>query len=164
MLLILTGSAQLKSDSGIRLDKGAGAAGLNQILLLVVVDIEIVEHVHSAAAIRADIVIRQINDNAHQSAAVLAVYTLHNRNGHNLLNAELLCKLSDISVEIAAGGIGQKQAVGKNVFSGVQSRLTRTLIVLAGFDSGANKLAGLVVLGSGRLDADSGLNGIQLLP
>lgn len=64
------------SNRGIGLDHRAGAAGLDQVLLLVVVDVKVIEHVDRTALVSTDIVVVQVDDDAGQlTGLALAIRT-----------------------------------------------------------------------------------------
>ena len=63
----------LDADRGERLDKRAGATSLDQVLLLVVIDVKVIEHVDRATLVSTDIVVGQIDDDAEQIKIVALV-------------------------------------------------------------------------------------------
>ena len=61
----------LKDDSRLGHGQSAGAAGLDQVLVLVVVDVEVVKERHSTALISTDSVVGQVDDDALKGVDVL---------------------------------------------------------------------------------------------
>src|SRR5574344_34649 len=149
----LAGDRLFNGDAGERLGQSARATSLNQVLHAVVVNVEIFEHGLCAALVSTDRVVSHVNNNADKVVSLTGDFVgdvLHNGNGDDFLDAELGSKLLNGIIEVAAGSIGQKEHIGKDILSGIESRTTGAAIVLAGTDDGPDVSLGLRVgIGSG---------------
>ena len=145
----------LDGDGAVGLGESAGATGLHQILLLVVVDVEVVEHGNSAALVGTNGVVGQVDNDAHQAVDVglgiglmghLTGQTLHDGNGHDLAHAQSSAKLFLGLVQTMADAVLEKQHVGEHLFGGVESGIAAALVVLAGLDALTNEFLGELVI------------------
>src|SRR5690606_40985182 len=81
------GRSHLLDDQGrLRTDESARCAGLHQVLVLVVVDVEVVEHGDLATAVGSDVVVCQVDNDANQVGDLL-----QRLNGDNLVDPQ--CKI-----------------------------------------------------------------------
>ena len=158
-------------DGAVGLGESAGATGLHQVLLLVVVDVEIIEHSDSAALVGTNGVVGQVDDDAHQAVDVglgiglmghLTGQTLHDGNGHDLAHAQSGTKLFLGLVQTMADAVLEEQHVGEHLFGGVESGIAAALVVLAGLDALTDEFLGelvVIIVGDG---VDTDLDGVEI--
>src|SRR5699024_2862142 len=113
---------------------------LNQVLLLVVVNVEVIEHVDSTALISTNGIVSQIDDQTNEIATLGTPVTLELRNSDDIAHTQLTSESRLISVQGVANIILKQQHASQGVLTREQSRIAAALVVLAALDDGANSL------------------------
>ena len=156
--------AELDRHGGIRDHECAGATSLDQVLVLVVVEIEVVEQGDLATAVRAQIVVAEIDDQAAENTVIVvdgAMQPVEKLDFDDLGNTQLVCKLLIVLVQAVTLGIAEQAHLGEQILANVQRRGPGTLVELARTDAGLDESLGLIGTGQGAID--DGVDGVHLV-
>src|SRR5215216_680772 len=128
------------ADDQRRLDlhESARDARLDQVLVLVVVDVEVVEQVDLAAAIRADVVVGQVDDDAEQVDDVF-----HDLDGDDVRHAKSRSQLRRVVPPTTTEAVLRQQHLDEVLLGGVERRHAGALVEPTGSQ---DRLDGLVVV------------------
>src|SRR5699024_655235 len=136
---------------------------LNQVLLLVVVNVEVIEHVDSTALISTNGIVSQIDDQTNEIATLGTPVTLELRNSDDIAHTQLTSESRLISVQGVANIILKQQHVSQGVLTREQSRIAAALVVLAALDDGANGLLSFRIGIITGTHIDLEFDGVQVL-
>src|SRR5699024_10606418 len=143
--------------------QSAGATGLDQVNLLVVVDVEVFEGVDRTTLISANGVVSQVDDKTDKGAALGAVDILHLGNGNDAGHTQLAGQSSLISVQRMANLVLQQKHVGQHILGSEEGGIARALVVLTRLDDSPNGRLGTSVGIISTLDCDLALDSEQVI-
>jgi hypothetical protein len=129
-------TSDLEKDlSRLQLHERAGHPTLDEVLVLVVVDVEVVEHVDLATAVRTDVVVVRVHEDSDDVGVLL-----EDLDRDDLRHAEFRGELFQVAVEATPHTVLEKEAVGDVVLGREEDGLTRAAVELAVLDDGRDDL------------------------
>ena len=125
-----------KRQGGEGLHQRTGDPGFNQILLLVVIDIKVIEHIDTAAIVRADLIVVQVDHQGQQiilgraGSGSLRTGTGHfeHGHGHDIRNTQHGRQTVLVRIQEMTNAVLKQQHLAQHGFGGEQGRIARTLI------------------------------------
>ena len=121
----LTGSGLLDDHGRTDLGKSTRDPGLQQVLVLVVVDVEVVEEVDVSALVGTDRVVLEVDDDSDDVGLVL-----HDLDGDDIGDAHLRSELGRSSPQTMPERVAREEERREHRQRGVESRRTRSLVEL----------------------------------
>jgi hypothetical protein len=147
-----TGRRELDHQRGPDLGERAGEAGLDQVLVLVVVDVEVLEGRDLAATVSAEAVVLEVDNDAEEIRVLV-----EDLDRHDLGDRQLGGQLRRRAVQAPTHAVAREQHGGEAIERGEERRLTRALVEL---HVQQDRVDGVL---RGRVSRDRDRGGVQLV-